>query len=129
MRSSSLSLALLPVLVAACGSPTAPAVRHVVAITSIQTPAHAAATDTLWISFDAIPGCDTGFVIATEYMQTGMRFAASSVSTPGPCMQTMDAPDIYISPRVYAIVPPHPSPFVARFAEPGGTDSVRTIGP
>ena len=122
---------VLAVAAIACHDVTGPGTRRSVSINGIQMPAHATYADTIWISFflGGSP-CDTGVVVSSERTGEGVRFSASSVMT-----TTVACPIAYVGasavalPFVYAVTPPHPLPFVAKFAQPGGADSVRTVQP
>ncbi len=128
MRSRLLAF-ILAVAAIACRDVTGPGTRHAASIYGMQTPTHATYGDTIWISFYiGAPSCDTGLVVSSERTATGVRFSASSViTTTGACPNVPVALSIAPLPYVYAATPPHQVPFVARFAQPGGADSVRTI--
>lgn len=129
MRSRMFVLALAVVAIA-CSDVTGPGTRHAVSIVGITTPAHATPADTIRISFyvGASP-CDTGVVVTSERTSDGIRFSASSVITRSEVCTLADAALTAPVPFVFAAPPPHPLPFVARFAQPGAPDSVRTVQP
>ena len=121
---------VLAVAAIACRDVTGPGTRHAASIYGMQTPTHATFGDTIWISFYVgAPTCDTGVVVTSERTGTGVRISASSVITTTGVCPNVPAMSIAPLPYVYAATPPHPVPFVARFAQPGGVDSVRTINP
>lgn len=126
---SRLTLALLAIAAIACRDVTSPGTRQPVSIYGMETPAHAASTDTIRISFfTGQGGCDSGLVVSSERTASGVRFSASAVTSNTVCplaATSLIAP----LPFVFVLVPPHPAPYAVRFAQPGGTDSIRTIGP
>ena len=133
MRTNLVIAVLLGVAVAtaACSDTTAPKpAPHVAYIYGIKVSDHAASGDTVKISFSYAPAsCDTGVVVTARPNSEGMRFTVTSWPTNRAC--TLDvALDFLAPPPVgYIVNPPHISPLRFVFTQPGGTDSVRVVGP
>ena len=125
MRALALLFAISIALgVLGCNDTTGPN-RTQRAIYAIQVTASAAVTDTIHITFEGdSKACDSGVIVESQMMATGMRFSVSSVPSTGSCPS-----GVYIgSSYSYIVVPPHSVPFAVSFAEPGQADSIRVVG-
>ena len=116
---------------AACRDTTAPRPEpRLATIYSISTTAHAGSGDTEKVSFSYFTaGCDTGAVVTARPESDGMRFTVTSWPTDRVCAMTMSQTIIIQPPVGYILSPPHVSPLRFVFTQPGGTDSVRVVGP
>ena len=116
---------------AACSDTTAPKPAPRVAyIYDIKATDHAAVGDTVRISFSYAPvSCDTGVVVTARPNSDGMRFTVTSWPTNRPCPLGASLSIIGPPPVGYIVNPPHISPLRLVFTQPGGTDSVRVVGP
>ena len=121
----------IAVAVAACDDSTSPAPQpHVAFIGNINVTAHAAYSDTVKVSFNYYTAsCDTGVVVQTRPTLDGLRFTVTSWPTNRPCPLTLTSSIIAPPPIGYVVNPPHQSPLKLLFTQPGGTDSVRVVGP
>jgi len=117
--------------VVACTDTTSPKpAPRVAAIGDIKVPDHAAVGDTVKISFNYFTvGCDTGVVVQARPASDGYRFTVTSWPTGLACPMLATTSMIYRPPLGYIVNPPHPSPLRLVFTQPGGTDSVRVVGP
>jgi hypothetical protein len=114
------------VLGAGCSDSTSPPERHQATIYSIQTSPHAAATDTIHISFQYNTSpCDTAVVVESQLESDGIRLGVSSMGSSDPCLIAVTS--VYRPPFLYVVGPLHQVPFTVRFAEPGQADSVRIV--
>lgn len=119
------------VTVAACNDTTAPKpAPHLASIYGIKVTDRAAFSDTVKISFSYAPAsCDTGVVVSVRPISDGMRFTVTSWPSNRDCPLTASLSIIAPPPVGYIVNPPHISPLRLVFTQPGGTDSVRVVGP
>ena len=119
------------VAVAACDDSTAPAPKpNIAGIGNIKVTSPAAYSDTVKISFNYYTAsCDTGVVVQAHPTTDGIRFTVTSWPSNRPCPLTLTSSIIGPPPVGYVVNPPHLSPLRIVFTQPGGTDSVRVVGP
>ena len=119
------------VATAACNDTTAPRqAPRVATIYNISTTPHAGSGDTVKVSFSYIAaGCDTGVVVSAQPTGDGTRFTVTSWPTNRPCTLDLRTDAIASPPFGFIQAPPHISPLRFVFTQPGGTDSVRVVGP
>jgi hypothetical protein len=133
MRANLVIAVLLGVVVAAaaCDESTSPEPKPDVAfIGNIDVTDHAGYGDTVKVTFNYYTaGCDTGVVVQTRPISDGLRFTVTSWPTNRVCPMTLTSSIIAPPPVGYVVIPPHPSPMRFLFTQPGGTDSVRVVGP
>jgi hypothetical protein len=133
MRTSLVSVVLIGTIVAAaaCSDTTAPKpAPRLATITNIVTTSHAGTGDTVKISFTYFPAsCDTGVVVEARPNADGLRFTVTSWPTDRACTLAPSLSIIAPPPVGYIVSPPHISPLRLVFTQPGGTDSVRVVGP
>ena len=118
------------VAVAACDDTTSPNPQpHVAFIGNIKVTDHAASGDTVKVSFNYFTAsCDTGVVVQARPTLDGLRFTVTSWPTNRVCPLTLTS-SIAPPPVGYVVNPWHQSPLRLVFTQPGGTDSVRVVGP
>jgi len=133
MRTNLVIAVLLGVTVtaAACSDTTAPApAPHTAFIANIDATSHAGPGDTVKVSFTYYTAsCDTGAVVQVRRISDGLRFTVTSWPTNRPCPLDASLSIIAPPPVGYIVNPPHVSPLRLVFTQPGGTDSVRVVGP
>lgn len=118
------------VAVAACNEATAPDRPHVGTIFAIEAPANAAASDTVRVRFSYYTEfCDTGAVLSVRPSFDQIRFTVTSWPTNRPCPAVTSVIAVIPLTAGYIVNPPHASPLRLLFTQPGGTDSVRVVGP
>lgn len=133
MRSNLVIAVLLGVAVAtsACDYTTAPkAAPRLATIANIKVSDHAGTGDTVKVSFNySTPSCDSGVVVTVRPLGGGMRFTVTSWPTNRPCPLDVALSIMAPPPVGFVVNPPHISPLRLVFTQPGGTDSVRVVGP
>lgn len=113
----------IPIALGALACSTQPnRVQRVISL--IQVPGHAAAADTIRITFRVDAGaCDTGVIVESQLMADRMTFSASSEPSTGVCTAAAAIARTYL----YVVAPFHAVPFTVSFAEPGQADNVFVV--